>query len=141
MAIKVTFEFNSIEDAAAFLVSKGVVAAPAATVESTPEPVKVKRTRVARPETPVESAAPAKEIVIEKPVVTPPPVKAAPKAPNAPVQAVAGVTLEAARAALKDVFNAKGAAVATQILKDFGAARIGEVKPADYHKFILACTK
>lgn len=135
MPIKVTFEFNSIEDAAAFLVSKGVVAAPAATVERTPEPV----IPPAPSRRQAKAPAPAKEIVVEKPVVTPPPVTAAPKAPNAPVQAVAGVTLDTAREALRDVFNTKGAAVATQILKDFGAARIGEVKPGDYAKFIAAC--
>jgi len=88
----------------------------------------------------------------------PTPVKAAPKAPNAPVKAIAeapapvapktsapppppapAATLDAARAALREVFNTKGAKVATDILTTFKATRISDVKPADYAAFIKAC--
>jgi hypothetical protein len=137
MTIKVTFTFETVEEAAAFITGK---ATPTTPME------KPKRVRASRPETPVENAAPM-SVEEQATGLTPEqvakiePVKAAPKVPNAPVQAVATASLEAVRNALREVFNTKGAAAATEVLKQFGAARVGEVKPADYAAFIKACAK
>ena len=74
--------------------------------------------------------------------LVPEPVKAAPKVPNAPVQAVAAVGADEVRAALREVFNSPGGAkAAADVLKEFGATRISDVKPEDFAKFIAACKK
>ena len=128
MTIKVTLEFDTADDVVQFF-------------KTQPSPVeKAKRVRIARPEAPVEFTAPVG--VPDGPKLeVPAPVKAAPKAANAPVQAIVSATVDAVRSALREVFNTKGAAAATELLKQFGAARVGEVKPADYDKFIAACGK
>ena len=132
MTIKLTFEFDTVAQVRSFVYhlpfEDGEVESPPA-----PKSATTKRVRTARPEAPVEAAAPVAE--------TPAPVKAVPKVADAPVQAVAAVGLDAVRGALREVFNVKGAAAATELLKQFGAARVGEVKPADYDKFIAACGK
>ena len=99
--------------------------------------------RVATPAAPavVGTLATGAPVVVAPGVEMPAPVKAAPKAPNAPVQAMAAATLDGVRVALREVFNARGATAATELLKQFGAARVGEVKPEDYAKFVAACGK
>ena len=69
------------------------------------------------------------------------PVKAAPKAPNAPVQAVAELNEAAVRTALRDVVNTKGMKAAAEILKSFSASSISQVKQSQYVEFIKACGK
>ena len=73
--------------------------------------------------------------------VAPAPVKAAPKEPNAPVQAVAELNETAVRTALRDVVNTKGMKAAAEILKSFSASSISQVKPAQYADFVKACGK
>ena len=137
MTIKLTFEFATVDEVVAFLTRDQAQPAPVAE--------KPKRVRPARPEAPVENAATAYDIMHGRRAIPADeesaPVKAAPKVADAPVQAVAAVGLHAVRGALREVFNVKGAAAATELLKQFGAARVGEVKPADYDKFIAACGK
>ena len=145
--IKLTFEFLTLDDVMAFLDRqhlKPVKEVPGVVV---PLP-KAKRT-APRPEMAAENAAPAQPVPVSvavpttaaKPEAAPAPVKAALKVPNAPVQAVAKVDADAVRIALRAVFNDKGAAVATEILKQFGAARVSDIVPADYALFIKACAK
>ena len=69
------------------------------------------------------------------------PVKAAPKAPNAPVQAVAELNEAAVRTALRDVVNTKGMKAAAEILKSFSASSISQVKQERYADFVKACGK
>ena len=138
MTIKVTFTFNTPAEVTAFL----ALVNTAAPIHEVPTP-KPKAKRTTPPATaPVEDAAPVKAVekIPNGPIYADPtPVKAAPKVPNAPVQAVAKVDADAVRIALRAVFNDKGAAVATEILKQFGAARVSEIKPEDAAKFIKAC--
>src|SRR3990167_10552785 len=87
-------------------------------------------------ETPTPKMASA---VAAKAPQTATPVAAAPKAPNQPVQAVQTATHDSVRTALREVFNTKGATVATAILQQFKAARISDIKPEQFADFIKAC--
>ena len=131
MTIKLTFEFATEDEALRFLTRDKAQPAEA------PKP-KAKRTTP--PATaPVEDAAP--EVKFVAPEVKPEPVKAVPKLPNTPVQAVAEVNEAAVRAALREVVNTKSMKVAADILKEFGAASISQIKPDQYADFIKACGK
>mgnify|MGYP001596697907 FL=1 len=74
-------------------------------------------------------------------LLPPEPVKAAPKAPNAPVQAVAEVNEAAVRTALREVVNKQSMKAAADILKGFGATSISQIKPEQYEAFVKACGK
>ena len=135
--IRISYQFATPEEAIAFLakannithLSREIVAPEE--VVTLPAPPKRRGRPASRPEAPVESAAPAPE-----------PVKAAPKAPNAPVQAVAAANADEVRAALREVFNSPGGAkAAADVLKEFGATRISDVKPESYAAFIKACKR
>ena len=146
--INLTFAFETVEEARDFLNTHF----PGSRALTPGDAVKIPRSKATRttprPETPVESAAP---VVTAAPVVAPPPlpgimpppapIKAVPKAPNAPVQAVAEVNEAAVRAALREVVNTKGMKVAAEILKSYGATSVSQVKPEQYADFIKACGK
>ena len=140
MTIKVTFTFNTPAEVTAFL----ALVNTAAPIHEVPTP-KPKAKRTTPPATaPVEDAAPVKAVekIPNGPIYADPtPVKAAPKVPNAPVQAVAEVNEAAVRAALREVVNTKSMKVAADILKEFGAASISQIKPEDFGRFITACGK
>ena len=140
MTIKVTLEFATEDALVRYFMRDTVQNAPPAinVITLTPAPVKTKKVaaKAAAEPTPVLTPPPAPAIV-----PPPAPVKAAPKAPNTPVQAVAAATLDTVRVALREVFNTKGAAAATEILKQFGAARVSDVKPEDFAKFVATCAK
>lgn len=149
--INLTFEFNTIEEARDFL----NIRFPGSKTLTPGDAVKVPLTKAAKrtmpPATaPVENAAPPVSPVTSADKVQGTPVeggtnassaKAAPKAPNNPVQAVAAVNADAVRLALREVFNKSGAKAATDLLKEFGAARISDVKPEQFTAFIKACQK
>ena len=144
MTIKVTLEFATEDDLVRYFMRDIVQNAPLVVNVAipTPTPVKTKKA-AAKPDAPVKAEVPAARTAAEAsvPPVAPAPVKAAPKAPNAPVQAVAAATLGTVRIALREVFNTKGAAAATDLLTQFGAKRVSDVKPEDFAKFVAACAK
>ena len=134
--IRISYQFATPEEAIAFLakannithLSREIVAPEE--VVTPPAPPKRRAKSTPRPEAPVENAAPP----------MPGPNKAAPKEPNAPVQAVAAVGADEVRAALREAFNSPGGAkAAADVLKEFGATRISDVKPEQYAAFVKAC--
>lgn len=134
MTIKLTFEFQTFEEASTFL-GRHV------TPTEAPKPKAAKKAATA----PVVTAAP---VGVESPTAEqgqaaplPEPVKATPKVPNAPVQAVAKIDEAAVRAALRDVVNNQSMKAAAEILKQFGATSISQIKPEQYADFIKACQK
>ena len=152
--IRISYQFATPEEAIAFLakannithLSREIVAPEE--VVTPPAPPK-RRAKVA-----TKAVAPTSEVPsassVETPSVSrsaaaapmPEPVKAAPKAPNAPVQAVAAVGADEVRAALREVFNSPGGAkAAADVLKEFGATRISDVTPEQYAAFIKACKR
>ena len=170
--IRITYEFTTEDEALTFL-TRDKAHVGLVNVEIPTNAPLMKRTRRTKVE--MAAANAAKNAVApvadgaqplygvkasaEPVAAAPTPVKAAPKAPNAPVKAIAdapapvapktsvpppppapAATLDGVRAALRDVFNTKGAAKATEILKQFGAARVSDVKPADFGAFIKACS-
>jgi len=151
MTIKVTVEFQTIAEAVAFLAP--AAAAVQLTIDSAPKP----RIR-SKPAT----AAPVVDAGAQND--NPAPVAAAPKVPNQPVQAIpqapvppvstppvaatvvsdSGLqqaTAEGVRLALREVFNKRGAKVATELLKSFGAASISQIKPEQYADFVKAAAQ
>jgi hypothetical protein len=139
--IRITYEFATESEALGFLTGHQPVAALDATPEQAP---------AARRGRPPKAAAPALQAESHKdealasaaPQTTTPqpePVAAAPKVPNQPVQAVAGLNADGARKALRDVFDKKGGTAATTLLKQFGAARVSDIKPEDFAKFVAGC--
>ena len=131
--IRITYEFATEDEALRFL-SRDKVQRPL----GAPTPKAAKKAATA----PVVTAAP---VVAPPPLpgIMPPPapIKAVPKAPNAPVQAVAEVNEAAVRAALREVVNTKGMKVAAEILKSYGAASVSQIKPAQHAAFSKACGK
>ena len=141
--IRISYQFATPEEAIAFLakannithLSREIVA-PEEVV--TPPPPNKRRGRPASRSEPPTS--PQLLINPADPAPTPEPVKAAPKAPNAPVQAVAAVGADEVRAALRAVFNGPGGAkAAADVLTSFGAQRISDIKPDQYTAFFKAC--
>ena len=132
--IRITYEFATEDEALRFL------------ARDKAQPAEAPKPKAAR-----KATAPASQVVTEPStapssaaaptVVAPEPIKAAPKAPNAPVQAVAELNEAAVRAALREVVNTKGMKAAAEILKNYGATSVSQVKPEQYVDFIKACGK
>ena len=133
--IRITYEFETEDQALQFL-ARGKEA-PGLAVEVRPRGRPPKNAVAA---VQAETSAPqtASAVAATAPQTTTP-VTAVPKAPNQPVQAVQTSTHDSVRAALREVFNTKGATVATAILQQFKAARISDVKPEQFADFIKAC--
>lgn len=104
----------------------------------------------AAPVAPAPAAvAPDAAVALVMPTAAPVSQPAAPKQPNAPVAAVANAnkqpvplhpaTQDGVRAALKDVFNLRGATVATELLKKHGAVSVSTVAKEQYTNFVNAC--
>lgn len=155
--IKVTLEFSSVSETVAALnrLAEFPMSAEAAPPEAATVPLQAPAARRGRPP---KAAAPA--IAPEQglpPVAAPEaapaaaapsasaPVEAAMKLPNQPVQvmanATAPLTADELRPLLKAVLDAKGAKVATDILKLFKVNRISDVKPEDSRTFAAACAQ
>ena len=159
--IRISYQFAPPEEAIAFLVkannithlSREIVAPEE--VVTPPAPPKRRGRPASRPEAPVESAAPqaktgflagvesvAAKLAAMDSDDKPEQIKAALKQSNAPVQAVAAANADEVRAALREVFNSPGGAkAAADVLKEFGATRISDVKPDQYTAFIKACKR
>ena len=133
--IRITYEFATEDEALRFLARDK---AQPASVPPTPKVA----TKAVSPtsEAPRASAVEAPR-ASRSAETAPAPVKAASKAPNAPVQAVAELNEAAVRTALRDVVNTKGMKAAAEILKNFSASSISQVKPAQYDAFVKACGK
>ena len=127
--IRITYEFATEDEALRFLARDKAQPAeapkPKAAKKTTTEPV---------PPAPVVAPPPLPGIV-----PPPVPIQAVPKAPNAPVQAVAELNEAAVRAALREVVNKQSMKAAAEILKGFGATSISQIKPEQYAEFIKAC--
>lgn len=100
------------------------------------------------------AAAPAPDaaaVALVMPTATPAPQVAAPKQPNTPVAAVVNAnkqpvplhpaTQDGVRAALKDVFNLRGATVATELLKKHGAVSVSTVAKEQFASFVKAASE
>lgn len=154
--ISLTFEFRTVDEAIVFL-GQQTSATPAKvktagerTAAPAPAEAPVKRGRGrppknAAPDAGGPTSAAAIPASAAAPVAAPP--TAAPVAPEPAASPAAGAAAvpEAAQpsqadaqAALEAVFEAKGLVVAQGLLKQFGASRLREVKPADYAAFIAA---
>ena len=138
--VRVTVEFETIEQAAQFLahneVQQMITIHSDAPAPKRGRPPKQNAVAAVQAETPAPQTASA--VAATAPQTTTP-VTAVPKVPNQPVQAVQTSTHDSVRAALREVFNTKGATVATAILQQFKAARISDVKPEQFADFIKAC--
>ena len=132
--IRITYEFATEDEALRFLARDKAQPAEAPKLKAARKATALASQAVTEPCTAPSSAA-------TPTVVAPEPVKAAPKAPNAPVQAVAEVNEAAVRTALRDVVNTKGMKAAAEILKGFGATSISQIKQEQYADFIKACGK
>lgn len=127
MTIKLTFEFQTYEEASTFL-GRHV------TPSEAPKP------KAAKKAAPVSlPSEPAKADSVPVAALAPAPVAAAPKMPNDPGQTLATMNEAAVRAALREVVNTKSMKVAADILKDFGAISISQIKPEQYAAFVKAC--
>ena len=141
--IRISYQFATPEEAIAFLAKANNITHLSREIVAPEEVV----TPPAPPKRRAKAAAPVQDISHNIQVILPPsaaptpePIKAAPKAPNAPVQAVAAVGADEVRAALREVFNSPGGAkAAADVLKEFGATRISDVKPEQYAAFVKAC--
>src|SRR5574341_340748 len=159
--VTITLEFSTVEEATDFMGARHLTtkvspmvafqipenAAPKYSVaQSTivvPEPVPPTVTTVTPP------MAPDAAGVLTMPTAQPTSKPAAPKEPNKPVQSFADAiktpltlhpaTQDGVRAALKEVFNARGATAATQILKGHGAVSVSTVDKSRYADFVKAC--
>ena len=144
--VQVTVEFETIEQAAQFLahneVQQMITIHSDAPAPKRGRPLKQNAVAAVQAETPAPqtaSAVAATAPIGAAPVVaTPAPVAAAPKAANQPVQGIP-TSHDVVRTALREVFNTKGATVATAILSQFKAARVSDVKPEQFADFIKAC--
>ena len=150
--IRITYEFQTEDEALRFL-ARDMAHESEVTVNFT-EAAPKKRGRSPKAAAPVAGEAQqgtakvGAESVAVAPKLPDQPVKVVAAAPK-PVAPVTGAppspppsaaTLDNVRNALREVFNTKGAATATEILKKFGAARISDVKPEQYVAFIAACS-
>jgi len=154
--IRITYEFQTEDEALQFLARDKAQPREAVQINITPTAPKRGRPSKAAAPTPTtpEQGSPEGAAIL---AVTS--VAAAPKIVNQPVQAVAQApkpvapatsapppppaptaTLDTVRAALREVFNTKGAQTATGILQQFGATRISDVKPEQFAAFIAACS-
>ena len=122
--IKVTFEFATVDEASAFMLRHGGHVVPDGPPDVRPVSPTPPTSAIAEKKPAAKKAAPAKKA---EPVAE----KATPKA------APAGDTT--AMSAFRELFNTQGFAVATGVLKEFGATRISDVKEADHPKFIKRC--
>lgn len=139
--ITITLQFNTIEEVASFFIKAGYSSAAnqAVTVINTPPategPLPKLRIR-AKTDAPAPVIAPSMPPVelkgASKETAPMPSQESRPEGGPAP-------TLDSIRAALREVFNGKGASVATSILKQFSATRISDVKPDQYAAFLKAC--
>ena len=155
--IRITYEFDTEDQALQFLArDKAQPVQLNLTAEARPRgrPPKQNAVAAVQAETPapqtahpvVAATAPKTAVTGVPPVVAPVgtpasqvPVAAVPKVANQPVQAVQTVTQDNVRTALREVFNTKGATVATAILSQFKAARVSDIKPEQFADFIKAC--
>jgi hypothetical protein len=142
-AVKLIFEFDSAEQAADFLNSRVVHSEAAPLAPSVAQDTPAAKPSRGRPrkqaETPA-APAPTPEVTPEvAPEPTPQPEPEAQKAETATEPKA--VTIDDARQALRDLFNAKGATLASELLKEFGAIRVSDVKPEDYAKFVAKAAK
>lgn len=135
--IRVTYEFETEEQALVFLTRGGM-----------------QLTNIKRPPSPPKAEVAEVQPVIPIPLSNyvenaPARVEAVPKIANQPVQAIPAALptpkaptiiadVSTVRAVLREVFNLKGAKVATDLLKQFGASRIGDLKPEQYIAFAKA---
>ena len=132
--IRITYEFATEDEALRFLARDKAQPAEASKPKAAKKATTPASQAVTEPcTTPSSAAAPT--------VVAPEPVKAAPKAPNAPAQAVAEVNEAALRAALREVVNTRSMKIAADILKGFSATSVSQIKPEQYADFIKACGK
>lgn len=158
MTIKVTLEFASVDEtivALGKLVGAGErqgrstppipatqnVAVPAPTTKRKPG----RPRKVDDPVATVSESAPAVATVEARPVaaialepVEQPTVGADLIQGDATAPSAASPTRAEALAALEKLFNAQGMGNAQSVLADFGAARIGDLKPERYAEFIVA---
>lgn len=122
MGIKVTFEFDTAEQAASFLLNQ--CANPLAAVAQ-----KVPQEGLSPKEAP---AAPAK-----KPRAT---KKAEEKAP-APAAPLPEATQEDAQKAVERLFEAKGMPTCKAVMSHYGVNRVRNMKPEHYAKFVAHADK
>lgn len=149
--VKMTFDFESPEAAFIFL-SNAIMGTPPPSTEEYPAPPSTKpvRGRKAKEEKAAKASQPILGLVQGAVPTEPtepasftdggavPPPMDNPKAEDA----ATAPTSEAVRTALRAVFNGPGGAkAATEILKQFAATRITEIKPDQYAAFINACGK
>jgi len=136
MSIKLTYEFDTEEQLSTFLL-RGLTPAVATPVQpAATAPVAPIATPPAQPQTPVQPEVAAPVAPVAAPAA---PAKASAKVPGQPVTIVQGATTNGIRAALRKVFNTKGATAATNILKEFGAVRVSDVPADKYADFLKAC--
>ena len=154
MTIKLTFEFPDVPAALTFLSQvdprqpgEDVVTMPIAPKRGRPAKVAAPTPTTSEQGSPAWAATLATSVAATPKVVNQPvqavvqaskPVAPATSAPLPPPEPTA--TLDVVRAALREVFNTKGAQTATGILQQFGATRISDVKPEQYAAFIAACS-
>ena len=142
--IRITYECETVEQAVQFL--RGAI--PDADTVAKQRATFAKAQKEAPPvvaSTPIGSAIIAPGATGTGSAAAPTPL-AAMKEPNKPVTVQpapppqpVGVSDVDVRNALREVFNAKGAKIATELLKQFGAARVSDIKPEQYINFIEAC--
>ena len=138
--IRITYEFATEDEALRFLARDKVQVQPSVINIQVPKPKAAKKaTALASQAVTEPCTAPSSAATLGG--VAPEPVKAAPKAPNAPVQAVAEVNEAAVRAALREVENTRSMKIAADILKGFSATSVSQIKPEQYADFIKACGK
>jgi len=141
MAIKITFEFDKLSDAAEFLNKHAPtvqeprpfehVGAQAATKLADKIVELAGVTEEARPATKPRKARSAKVS----------PVSEATAAAIDTAPPTAAITVDDLRGSLKAVLAAKGAAATQSILETFKVARIGELQPAAYAQFVASCNE
>jgi hypothetical protein len=156
--ITLVFEFDNLADAAAFMARHvptvpfipevATAPAPDGQKEEAPAKPRGRPRKVADTTEKVSTQSEPEPTVQVNPAFNPEvtPAVTPEVAPAAPAETPAeglkwAATFDGSRDALREVFNLKGAAVATELLKQFNAARISDVKPMDYAKFVTAATK
>jgi hypothetical protein len=151
MGIKVTIEFQTIEEAVKFLIPQ-VVGVDASCVRGGAVDVPKKSRGRPRKGSTESAAAPAQQSAQADPVNTAGvkpvfPADASAKSASVAPLSAAEATVDDVRAALNKVVGEKGEKAATAIVGKFktvdGTAcrRVSELQPGDYAKIIEACNK
>jgi len=139
MTIKVTFNFDSVSDAAEFL-ARNATGSTVSDIRDVEQPTKPSEPRPFEKEPlPFYPDPDAKEVAIQS-VESPKKTRAKKKAAAVPPVAVESApTLDDVRAALTELSKTKGLPACADALARAGITRIGELSPQDYSQFISSC--